>query len=80
MILARRADLDDQRGRACQPGESRMRAMMATLSVPIAAARTYARVARTDSLVRNSLFMMTSTAATGIARLRVLDRRRPRLQ
>jgi O-antigen/teichoic acid export membrane protein len=43
-----------------------MRAMMATLSVPIAAARTYARVARTDSLVRNSLFMMTSTAATGL--------------
>jgi O-antigen/teichoic acid export membrane protein len=43
-----------------------MRGMMAALSVPIAAARTYARVARTDSLVRNSLFMMTSTAATGL--------------
>jgi O-antigen/teichoic acid export membrane protein len=39
---------------------------MAALSGPIAAARTYARIARTDSLVRNSLFMMTSTVATGL--------------
>ena len=37
-----------------------------TLSVPIAAARSYFRVARTDSLVRNSLFMMSTTVATGV--------------
>jgi O-antigen/teichoic acid export membrane protein len=37
-----------------------------TLSVPMAAARSYVRVARTDSLVRNSLFMMTTTVATGL--------------
>jgi len=36
------------------------------LSVPVAAARSYVRVARTDSLVRNSLFMMTTTVATGL--------------
>ena len=39
--------------------------MTPALSVPIAAARSYVCVARTDSLVRNSLFMMTSTVATG---------------
>ena len=61
-----RADTDDQRTRARLARESCVRAVMATLSVPITAARTYARVARTDSLVRNSLFMMTSTAATGL--------------
>jgi O-antigen/teichoic acid export membrane protein len=66
VISRAREDLDDQRGCACQPGERRIRIMMAALIVPIAAARTYVRVARTDSLVRNSLFMMTSTAATGL--------------
>ena len=59
-------DLDDQRGCACAPGERRLRGVMAALSVLIVTARTYARVARTDSLVRNSLLMMTSTAATGL--------------
>ena len=61
-----RVERDDQRGRAGQAGGSRLRALMTTLSVPIAVARSYARVARTDSLVRNSLFMMTSTVATGL--------------
>jgi CelD/BcsL family acetyltransferase involved in cellulose biosynthesis len=39
---------------------------MTAFAVPISRARSYARIARTDSLVRNSLFMMTSTVATGL--------------
>jgi O-antigen/teichoic acid export membrane protein/CelD/BcsL family acetyltransferase involved in cellulose biosynthesis len=39
---------------------------MTAFVVPISRARSYVRIARTDSLVRNSLFMMTSTVATGL--------------
>ncbi len=39
---------------------------MTALAVPISRARAYARIARTDSLVRNSLFMMSTTVATGL--------------
>jgi O-antigen/teichoic acid export membrane protein len=39
---------------------------MTALAVPIRRARAYVRVARADSLVRNSLFMMISTIATGL--------------
>ena len=39
---------------------------MTALALPIRQARSYVRIARTDSLVRNSLFMMTSTIATGL--------------
>ena len=37
---------------------------MTAFAVPISRARSYVRVVRADSLVRNSLFMMTSTVAT----------------
>jgi O-antigen/teichoic acid export membrane protein len=39
---------------------------MTALAVPIRRARAYVQIARTDSLVRNSLFMMTTTVATGL--------------
>jgi O-antigen/teichoic acid export membrane protein len=39
---------------------------MTAFAVPISRARAYVRVAQTDSLVRNSLFMMTTTIATGL--------------
>ncbi|MGD0703695.1 MAG: GNAT family N-acetyltransferase [Trebonia sp.] len=39
---------------------------MTAFAVPISRARLYVRIARTDSLVRNSLFMMTSTVATSL--------------
>jgi O-antigen/teichoic acid export membrane protein/CelD/BcsL family acetyltransferase involved in cellulose biosynthesis len=39
---------------------------MTALVVPIRRARSYVRIARTDSLVRNSLFMMATTVATGL--------------
>jgi O-antigen/teichoic acid export membrane protein len=39
---------------------------MMAFAVPIRRARAYVAIARTDSLVRNSLFMMTSTIATSL--------------
>jgi O-antigen/teichoic acid export membrane protein/CelD/BcsL family acetyltransferase involved in cellulose biosynthesis len=39
---------------------------MTAFVIPISRARSYVRIARTDSLVRNSLFMMASTVATGL--------------
>src|ERR1700733_11587922 len=39
---------------------------MTAFVVPIGRARSYVRIARTDSLVRNSLFMMASTVAAGL--------------
>jgi O-antigen/teichoic acid export membrane protein/CelD/BcsL family acetyltransferase involved in cellulose biosynthesis len=39
---------------------------MTAFVVPIRRARSYVRIARTDSLVRNSLFMMATTVATGL--------------
>lgn len=39
---------------------------MTTSAMTIRWARAYVQVARTDSLVRNSLFMMSSTVATGL--------------
>ena len=39
---------------------------MTAFAVPISQARSFVAMARTDSLVRNSLFMMTSTVVTGL--------------
>jgi O-antigen/teichoic acid export membrane protein/CelD/BcsL family acetyltransferase involved in cellulose biosynthesis len=39
---------------------------MTAFVVPVRRARSYVRIARTDSLVRNSLFMMATTVATGL--------------
>src|SRR6202035_5319323 len=38
---------------------------MATLTVPIMRARGYLRTVRSDSLVRNSIYLMASTVVTG---------------
>ena len=39
---------------------------MTTPAAPLSRARTYVRVARADSLVRNSLYMMSATVATAV--------------
>src|ERR1700744_152902 len=39
---------------------------MTAFAVPIRRARSFVRIGRTDSLVRNSLFMMATTVATGL--------------